>query len=113
MPLTHDQMYEWWDNAAKSNAMTAILSNEAQWNEPAFFKTGQEWLAQFADFAAAAGLQLGGETALDFGCGIGRMAHALTRSYARVVGVDISHEMIRQEQESAGSAPVEFITAAQ
>jgi len=37
-------------------------------------------------------------TALDFGCGVGRLTQALTRYFASCVGVDISEKMIQKAE---------------
>jgi ubiquinone/menaquinone biosynthesis C-methylase UbiE len=57
------------------------------WDEAEFFSSGHEW-------AAGAGFKPGGVTALDFGCGVGRMTNALATRYESVVEIDISDEML-------------------
>jgi|SRR6266851_1551743 len=69
-------MYAWWNQAALENPMTAILSNHANWDRHQFFETGKTWLAEHKAFAAGAGVTLGGASALDFCCGMGRMSEA-------------------------------------
>lgn len=68
------EMYAWWNGAALNNPMTAILSNEQNWDPERFFETGRVWLDGHRAFVAAAEW---GHRALDFGCGIGRMTTAL------------------------------------
>ena len=87
--MNYTEMYAWW-NKALNNPMTAILSNEANWDHDRFFETGKTWLDEHRAFAAGAGATLGGERALDFGCGIGRMTAALADYYTDVVGIEIS-----------------------
>jgi ubiquinone/menaquinone biosynthesis C-methylase UbiE len=109
MSLTFEQMREWWDGAAKSNAMTAILSGQQQWDEEAFFRSGREELQSHLAFARVTHMALGGELAVDFGCGMGRMTQALAAVYDGVVGLDISGEMIRLAEahaEKASRAPL-------
>ena len=89
-------MYNWWNTAAHDNAMYAILSNKQDWDENEFFETGRAWLEQHRQFARAANVDLAGESALDFGCGIGRMTRALADHYSKVFGIDISDEMVRR-----------------
>jgi 2-polyprenyl-3-methyl-5-hydroxy-6-metoxy-1,4-benzoquinol methylase len=103
-----EEMYTWWNDSAKHNAMAAILSNRSDWNAAAFFESGHEWLQQHLSWAAMAGFTPGGNRALDFGCGVGRMTNALARHYGSVVGVDISDEMIRLARRNARSNNVQF-----
>jgi ubiquinone/menaquinone biosynthesis C-methylase UbiE len=56
-----------------------------------------------------AGVKLGGDVALDLGCGIGRMTHALTGIYRKAIGVDISDEIVRVARQHANAAPVEYL----
>jgi ubiquinone/menaquinone biosynthesis C-methylase UbiE len=93
--MNFDEMFSWWNQAALNNPMSSILSNKQNWDAAEFFATGQAWLAQHRDFAAAANVALSGQRALDFGCGIGRVSEALAEFYGSVVGVDISEEMVR------------------
>jgi hypothetical protein len=64
MPLTPEEMYDWWNNAAKDNAMPAILSGDVHWYERAFFRTGETGLDEFRTFASLSNVQLGGDVAL-------------------------------------------------
>lgn len=53
------------------------------------------------------GQPLRAEHALDFGCGAGRITHAMPRVAARVTGLDISPGMLTRAREKASSA-IEF-----
>lgn len=106
-----EEMYTWWNESAKGNPMSAILSNRSTWNTDEFFDTGLEWLKQHFDWAASAGFTPGGARVLDFGCGVGRMANALAKYYDSVVGVDISDEMLRLAREYCRSGNTRFIRA--
>jgi SAM-dependent methyltransferase len=107
--MDFDQMYDWWEGAAKHNALNAILSNRPEWEVDDFFRTGRESLAEHQGFAGLAGVHLGGGSALDFGCGVGRVTNALDEYFDDVVGVDISHEMVRLAREYARSSSVRFL----
>ena len=55
-----------------------------------------------------AGLHRG--TALDFGCGVGRLSQALTKYFEQVAGVDISHTMIAKAKEvDHGPARIRYV----
>lgn len=107
--MDYRDMYNWWNTAAHTNAMNAILSNKQDWEENEFFHTGQAWLEQHRQFAFSANVDLTGKSALDFGCGVGRMTNALAAYYPKVVGVDISDEMIRRAEMLKQSENVGFI----
>jgi ubiquinone/menaquinone biosynthesis C-methylase UbiE len=109
--LNLEEMYRWWNEAAKINAMSAILSNRPAWDTDEFFESGREWLRQHFDWATSAGFSPGGTRALDFGCGMGRLADALARYYEAVIGVDISDEMLRLARENSRSGNIEFVQA--
>jgi len=113
MTLTNKEMYDWWDGAAKCNALTAILSSKERWDIDEFFKSGEPWLEGCIALANLANVKLGGEIALDFGCGVGRMTRALLKLYKRAIGIDISDEMIRLARSYANSLPLEFLQVAQ
>jgi 2-polyprenyl-3-methyl-5-hydroxy-6-metoxy-1,4-benzoquinol methylase len=48
-----------------------------------------------------AGFQLEGQTALDFGCGVGRMTLAIAERCAHAYGVDVSPAVLRMADENA------------
>jgi len=98
----------WWDSAARENAESAILSGNRNWDPAEFYASGVNWLREHFDFARAARCQLSGVSALDFGCGIGRMTLALADRYERVTGVDISIEMVKRARAGVGRPGVEF-----
>ena len=106
--MDRDGMYAWWEGAAKCNAMNAILSNRLDWEIADFFQTGRDSFAENRVFATHAGIALAGVSALDFGCGVGRMTNALADYFTDVVGVDISDEMIRLASEHEHAPSTRF-----
>jgi trans-aconitate methyltransferase len=77
--------------------MWAILSCPEQrggWDHEQFFASGRDDVDQLMAEIGAVGLSLSGTRALDFGCGLGRLTHALADHFDQVIGVDISPKMI-------------------
>ena len=101
-------MFEWWNGAAERNAMSAIMSNKQTWDHDEFFATGRASLEEHSLFARLAGVTIAGNSALDFGCGIGRVTNALADRYLEVTGVDISEEMIRQALANRSKTSIQF-----
>src|SRR6266568_682458 len=106
-------MKNWWNIAARENAKTAIMSGQSNWDDADFFASGDDWLrGDFEFFSKCVGsrglVQLSGKYALDFGCGIGRMTRALSRHYERVIGIDISDEMIGRAISANDNQNIEY-----
>jgi len=95
--LTEDQAF--WDDFAKYDPLWAILSDPTkagrQWDLPRFLETGRREISLLFYQLRALGLAVERRAALDFGCGVGRLSQPLASHFDRVVGVDVSAEMIR------------------
>jgi len=59
-----------------------------------FFSTGRSDVEKVVEDLSDCQLMLRGQTAVDFGCGIGRITQNLSRYFGQVIGVDISSMMI-------------------
>jgi SAM-dependent methyltransferase len=88
-----------WDKFARTDPFWAVLTNADkkgnQWTVEEFFQTGVDSVA-----AEIKGVQLHYPalrfgSALDFGCGVGRLSQALAGHFAHVTGVDISADMLK------------------
>ena len=78
--------------------MWAILTDPAKaggrWDADEFFATGTREIGVFMAQAVQWGAPASRRSALDFGCGIGRLTQALAGHFDHVYGVDISPKMI-------------------
>ena len=96
MRLSEVQQY--WDRQAHADPMWAILTDPAKagglWDADEFFATGVRDVSRVMEQAAAWGKPVGRRSALDFGCGIGRLSQALADRFDKVYGIDISPKMI-------------------
>jgi SAM-dependent methyltransferase len=95
-----DKFQRDWDDLAKIDPMWAICSDPAmqhgKWNADDFFETGRRQIQQTLTALNDLDATPDKGTALDFGCGIGRLTQALAEEFDRVYGVDISPEMIER-----------------
>jgi SAM-dependent methyltransferase len=112
MRLSTVQRY--WDRQADADPMWAILTDPAKagrrWDVEEFFATGVREVAVFMEQAAAWGVPASRRTALDFGCGIGRLTQALAGHFEQVYGVDISPKMIElARQHNRRGARCEYV----
>jgi SAM-dependent methyltransferase len=107
-----------WHALGEDDPLWAILSQPhkrgRRWEADEFFAAGEAEIAALEHWCTHLGLPRQKRTALDFGCGIGRLTRALAARYAQVVGVDISPSMLTQARklhEHLGN--VQFVENAQ
>lgn len=88
-----------WQRLGERDPMWAVLTwpDKAKrgWKADEFYATGVQEIDEIMAEAASLGHSPGG-TALDFGCGVGRLTFALSRYYDRCVGVDIASSMLEE-----------------
>src|SRR4051794_40578916 len=89
-----------WQELAELDPLWAIASSPDKrfggWERDEFLASGERDVAQILARAEELGRPARRETALDFGCGVGRTARALASRFASVVGVDIAPAMIER-----------------
>ena len=101
-------MRAYWDEGARRNALWYV-DTSLDYNNPdleRFFETGRVIVAEALDDAPA--VLPGHGLAAEIGCGLGRICRALAERFDRVVGVDISPEMLKQAGELVTDPKVEF-----
>jgi SAM-dependent methyltransferase len=88
-----------WERFARTDPLWAIASlpgkRNGAWDVDEFFATGRAEVAEVFAYLDRLGLGRQRRTALDFGCGVGRLTQAVAERYEQVVGVDISPTMLR------------------
>ena len=112
-PAPQMSTQENWDRLAKFDAMWTILSDSTKfggkWDPDEFFATGSEVLERLATIESH-GAALADGVAVDFGCGVGRVSRWLAKRFSRVVGVDISAQMlVIGERYNDRAAPITFV----
>lgn len=104
----HDLAREW-NEIADIDPMWAILSRpdkkHSKWTVEEFYVTGREEIDEAIALVESFGVELNWSSALDFGCGVGRLSVALSDRFTSVTGVDISSSMIDQARLSWPAKP--------
>ena len=93
-----DRVQREWDRLGREDPLWAIVSvpdkRGGGWNPSEFFRTGEERVAEVLEVVRSRGISIRPGTALDFGCGVGRLTQALAEEFEHVVGVDVSPAMV-------------------
>ena len=91
-----------WDGLGGADPLWSILTEAdkkgRRWDTAEFFATGAREIDALMTDLRSLGRSPGRRAALDFGCGVGRLTQPLTKHFDAVVGVDLSHEMVRLAQ---------------
>ncbi len=93
----HQIRSDWTELGAPDPLWAVLVSPEhrhGRWDVDEFLTTGRDEVAATLMHAASLGLCPVRGTALDFGCGVGRLTIAMADHFDSVVGVDISPTMI-------------------
>lgn len=87
-----------WDVFGKTDPLWAILTapdkKDGKWDEAEFFKTGEETVRLVMEEVGSLKIKPARKSALDFGCGAGRLTQALAKYFENCSGVDIAPSMI-------------------
>jgi SAM-dependent methyltransferase len=87
-----------WESLGETDPLWAVLSHDSQrhgaWDLADFFATGDATIDDLMARVSACLPDSSRHSALDFGCGVGRLSQPLTKYYDSVVGVDISRPMV-------------------
>jgi SAM-dependent methyltransferase len=92
-----------WEDLGRVDPFWAVLNSPSRrhgkWDPAEFFVTGKQEIEALMKSAEELGLPQQRQSALDFGCGVGRMARWLAAHFETYTGVDISEPMIAQARE--------------
>jgi 2-polyprenyl-3-methyl-5-hydroxy-6-metoxy-1,4-benzoquinol methylase len=110
-----------WEYYGKNDPYYGVLTQERysreRWSDGAkqeFFATGEQYIASVSEMVHRwFGESLQPTRALDFGCGVGRLALALARRSGSVVGVDISESMLAVAARNASERGLGNVTFVQ
>ena len=111
-----------WELIARHDAMWGVLSAEKYSKEKIdeaarreFFQSGSEFVAERIARAEALLGPVRRGTAVDFGCGVGRLTMPLAATFRSVVGIDVSETMpstARDNCRANGIGNVRFVNSA-
>ena len=91
-------MQEHWERMATADPLWAILTDPEKtgrrWDPEEFFRSGESDVNRTMEEIANLGVHAARGSALDFGCGVGRLTQSLAKHFDHVDGVDISESMI-------------------
>lgn len=97
----HD-IQDLWETLARDDPMWAVLTwpkkRGHRWEPDEFFATGADEIRCVMDRIRRLQIDVPRRTALDFGCGVGRVTQALAFHFERVWGLDISPTMIEEAE---------------
>src|SRR4051812_17697670 len=98
-----------WDDLGGVDPLWAVLTREesrsGKWDVAEFFETGAREIDGLMQRAATFNLPTRRVSALDFGCGVGRLTRALASKFEHAVGIDVSTPMIEEARRLNGVAP--------
>lgn len=87
-----------WDLLGRKDPLWAVLASPDKrgnrWHLGEFFATGEHEIQDLMNDVEALGVEIDHSSALDFGCGVGRLTQALADRFETVWGVDIAPSMI-------------------
>jgi ubiquinone/menaquinone biosynthesis C-methylase UbiE len=94
-----DKLKRNWEGLGEKDAFWAVMTSPTKinnkWVKKEFFDSGSSWINQlFSELNLAEKINF--DSALDFGCGPGRLTQALAKRFKSVTGVDISSSMIEK-----------------
>lgn len=103
-----------WEELARLDPLWAIVTAPegkfGKWGLQKFFQTGEDEIRQVMEAVLRLRPSPARQTALDFGCGVGRLTRALTKYFDHCYGVDISESMVLKARELNGDFPAcEFL----
>jgi SAM-dependent methyltransferase len=101
------RLARYWDALARENALESILTRKAEspWDTDEFFATGRAHVARIVHEIERRVTHLHRQTALDFGCGVGRLTVPFAEHFRKVVGVDAAPAMIARARQMHADQP--------
>jgi SAM-dependent methyltransferase/O-antigen/teichoic acid export membrane protein len=104
-------MQEKWNSRAQNNAYAAVMTGKTDWTPEEYDRTGEEHMRELIlpmlqRIGWTSNLH---RTALDLGCGTGRMTKWLGQRFGSAIGTDVSEIMIAQARQDHHEPNLTFI----
>lgn len=105
LPMGYKTSMKNWEGLAKNDALWSILTDGSKkgekWNPDDFFKSGEREVEAAFSLLKEKGVEVTQtNSALDFGCGAGRLTRALYSRFDHIIGLDASQTMVDIADES-------------
>jgi ubiquinone/menaquinone biosynthesis C-methylase UbiE len=100
-----------WRRSSIRDPLHAVASwqgREGSWSEEEFYRVGRSDWADFFSHWRHYERDLGG-ACVEIGCGAGRITASLAEAFGRVVGLDVSREMINRARRVADAAEFHLV----
>ncbi len=98
--MSLDRVRRAYETLGREDPLWAVLSDDRyrfnRWDTAEFFETGRREIREVMASLARLEVAAPSGTALDFGCGVGRLSQALCEHFNHVIGIDISSTMIEK-----------------
>jgi ubiquinone/menaquinone biosynthesis C-methylase UbiE len=98
-----------WNVLATADPLWAVCVDRARragsWERAEFMASGEAEVASAMERVGQLGLGSATDSALDFGCGVGRLTAALAGFFVSVTGVDIAEAMLAQARDVLAADP--------
>lgn len=92
-----------WEELGKLDPLWAVITAKkgkyGNWDLDEFFQTGEEEIAMLMENTERLGYPKERGSALDFGCGVGRLTRPLAGYFTECCGIDISESMIAKAED--------------
>lgn len=100
--MTLKDVQKTYEEYGRDDPLYAVLSlkdaKDNKWDVDEFFASGRQEIAGAMKHLATLGVQVRKGSAMDFGCGVGRLTQALCEEFESALGVDISYSMIESAE---------------
>lgn len=107
----HTSMHGEWNKRAEKNAYHWVVSSQENWDKDAYYREGdRDIAAHVVPLLKKKQIDPTRATALDIGCGTGRLCRALAAHFHKVIGIDISDVMIEKAKaDNAAYENIDFV----
>jgi len=103
-------MDQYWDTLATEDAYHGVMTEKYGWDKEEYYRTGKEHVEQLVmPFVQKTGVDTSQSSILDIGCGTGRMDRFLAEHFQKVIGTDVSAEMIEKAKEDHVGTSIDFL----